>query len=319
MNNVFSNHGRRRFLATASGFGAAAALGLVLPPGRAHGASGPIQMRAIPATGEQIPVVGMGTWITFNVGEDVAARTARAEVMKTFFEMGGGMVDSSPMYGSAQDVIGWCLEHLQSRGISTEGLFSATKVWTPALADGPSQMADARRLWRVPRFDLMQVHNLVDWEAHLQTLQADKAAGRIRYTGITTSHGRRHEEFAAIMARHPLDFVQFTYNVLDREAENRLLPLAAERGIAVIVNRPFRRKSLINQFAGKSLPDWAGEIGVTSWPQFLLKFVVSHPAVTCAIPATSQVAHMAENMNVGRGPMPDSAMRARMVRYVEEL
>lgn len=319
MKNVFSSLDRRRFLATASGFGAAAALGLVLPPGLAKGACSPIHMRAIPATGERIPVLGMGTWITFNVGQDDALRTARAEVLKTFFEMGGGMVDSSPMYGTAQDVIGWCLEHLHSEGVSTEGLFSATKVWTPALADGPGQMAEARRLWRVARFDLMQVHNLVDWEAHLETLQADKVAARIRYTGITTSHGRRHGEFAAIMERHPLDFVQFTYNVLDREAEKRLLPLAAERGIGVIVNRPFRRKALIDQFAGKPLPDWAGEIGVTSWPQFLLKFVISHPAVTCAIPATSRVAHMAENMNAGRGPMPDSAMRARMVRYVEDL
>ena len=278
-----------------------------------------MEMRAIPATGELIPVIGMGTWITFNVGEDIAIRTARAEVLKTFFAAGGGMVDSSPMYGAAQDVIGWCLDHLRAQGVTTDGLFSATKVWTPVFGEGPAQMAEARRLWRVNRFDLMQVHNLVDWETHLETLRADKAAGRVRYVGITTSHGSRHREFAEIMEREPLDFVQFTYNVLDREAEERLLPLAAERGIGVIINRPFRRKALINQFAGKPLPDWAGEIGVRSWPQFLLKFVVSHPAVTCAIPATSQVAHMAENMSVGRGPMPDAAMRARMVRHVEAL
>jgi diketogulonate reductase-like aldo/keto reductase len=310
---------RRGFLARAAGLGAAAGLGLMLPQGRAQAATGPMQMRAVPATGELIPVIGMGSWITFNVGQDIAIRTARAEVLKTFFALGGGVVDSSPMYGTAQDVIGWCLDQLRTQGVATDGLFSATKVWTPVFGDGPIQMAEARRLWRVNRFDLMQVHNLVDWKTHLETLRGDKAAVRVRYVGITTSHGSRHREFAEIMEREPLDFVQFTYNVLDREAEKRLLPLAAERGIGVIINRPFRRKALINQFAGKPLPDWAGEIGVRSWPQFLLKFVVSHPAVTCAIPTTSQVAHMAENMSVGRGPMPDAAMRARMTAYVEAL
>lgn len=310
---------RRAFLAQATGIGAAVAAGTLFPTTELLAAGGPILTRPIPSTGEQTPIVGMGSWVTFNVGEDIAVRTARAEVLRTFFAHGGAMVDSSPMYGSAQDVIGWCLRHLQSKGVVTERLFSATKVWTPVFEDGESQMADARRRWGLNRFDLMQVHNLVDWEEHLQTLAVDKAAGRVRYVGITTSHGRRHGDFARIMETHPLDFVQFTYNILDREAEARLLPLAAERGIGVIINRPFRRRSLINQFAGKPLPAWAGEFGATSWPQFLLKFVVSHPAVTCAIPATSQVAHMVENMGVGRGPLPDAGMRARMVRYVETL
>lgn len=310
---------RRGFLAHATGIGAAVAAGSLLPWSSAQAAGGSILTRPIPSTGEQIPIIGMGSWVTFNVGDDIAVRTARAEVLKTFFAQGGGVVDSSPMYGSAQDVLGWSLKHLQSKGEPTNSLFSATKVWTPVLQDGVAQMAEARRLWGLNRFDLMQVHNLVDWEEHLETLAADKEAGRLRYVGITTSHGRRHGDFAEIMKQHPLDFVQFTYNILDREPEERLLPLAAERGIGVIINRPFRRRGLINQFAGKPFPAWASEFGATNWPQFLLKFVVSHPAVTCAIPATSQVAHMVENMDVGRGPMPDSRMRARMVRYVEDL
>jgi diketogulonate reductase-like aldo/keto reductase len=317
MRSSFEKLTRRRFLGTAGA--TTLALGVGIQPRIAFSANGPMHLRQIPSTGEKIPLIGMGTWVTFNVGEDARTRAARAEVLKTFFDLGGGMVDSSPMYGSAEDVIGWSLKHLEANGANTDGLFSATKVWTPVFEDGETQMAESRALWGLNRFDLMQVHNLVDWEEHLETLAADKQAGRLRYVGITTSHGRRHREFAEIMESRPLNFVQFTYNILDREAEDRLLPLAAERGIGVIVNRPFRRKSLINQFAGKSLPDWAPEIGCTSWPQFLLKFVVSHPAVTCAIPATSQVAHMVENIGVGHGPMPDAAMRTRMVSYVESL
>lgn len=317
MDSLFGKPNRRAFLGSAGAAALAVGTGLLLQP--AAKASGPMGLRAIPGTGEKIPVIGMGTWVTFNVGEDLQTRLARAEVLKTFFDLGGGMVDSSPMYGSAEDVVGWSLNHLRGEGVNTDGLFSATKVWTPVFEDGESQMAASQSLWGENRFDLMQVHNLVDWEEHLETLAADKAAGRVRYVGITTSHGRRHREFLEIMENRPLDFVQFTYNILDREAEDRLLPLAAERGIGVIINRPFRRKSLINQFAGQPLPDWAPEIGCASWPQFLLKFVVSHPAVTCAIPATSQVAHMIENMGVGRGPMPDVAVRARMVSYVESL
>lgn len=317
MHRYFFRQNRRTFLGTAAG--AALALGAGLRPQESLAASDPMLMRAIPATGEQIPVIGMGSWVTFNVGEDSRIRSARAEVLKTFFDQGGAMVDSSPMYGSAEDVLGWSLKQLQKDGANTDGLFSATKVWTPVFEDGITQMAESRALWGLDRFDLMQVHNLVDWEEHLETLAADKAAGRVRYVGITTSHGRRHGDFAEIMESRPLDFVQFTYNILDREPEDRLLPLAADRGIGVIINRPFRRRSLIKQFAGKPLPEWAPEIGCTSWPQFLLKFVVSHPAVTCAIPATSQVAHMVENMGVGRGLMPDAALRTRMVSYVESL
>jgi diketogulonate reductase-like aldo/keto reductase len=300
--------GRRRFLATTAAFGLAAGL-----PGIA--AATDLNLRPIPPTGEKLPVIGMGSWITFNVGDDPALRDQRVEVLRTFFRLGGAVVDSSPMYGSSEEVIGHCLARLDNDA----GLFSATKVWTPFQWLGRKQMAESERLWGTQRFDLMQIHNLVDWEAHLETLVEWKAAGRIRYIGITTSHGSRHEEMAAIMESRPIDFVQFTYNVLDREAEARLLPLAAERGLGVIINRPFQRGSLIDGVSRHPLPAWAAEFDAENWAQFLLKFIVSHPAVTCAIPATSRVDHMTENMGACRGRLPDPQMRRRMIEYVEEL
>ncbi len=291
-------------------------LGLAsLPLTRARAATPALHTRKIPSSGEVIPAIGMGTWITFNVGKSISLRRRRLEVLRKFFELGGGMIDSSPMYGSAQSVLGWCFEQAPP----PTGLFSATKVWTPYGGDGNTQIAEALGLWGLERFDLMQVHNLVDWEEHLVTLRAAKAAGRIRYIGITTSHGSRHEEMERIMRSEKLDFVQFTYNVLDREAERRLLPLARDRGIAVIVNRPFRRGGLFRQVAGKSLPEWAGEMEADNWAQFFLKFIISHPAVTCAIPATSQVAHMRENMGALRGRLPDQPMRQLMADYVASL
>ena len=271
--------------------------------------------RAIPSTGEELPVIGMGSWITFNVGDDRRLRDDRAEVLRVFFERGGRVIDCSPMYGTSADVIGYGLEKLGR----PPQLFSASKVWTWLQGDGPEQMAEQRGRWGVERFDLMQVHNLLNWDGHLETLRAAKEAGRLRYLGVTTSHGSRHAELEEVMKSQPLDFVQFTYNILDREAEERLLPLAAERGQAVLVNRPFRRKALIRRFEGHPLPDWAAEFDAASWPQFLLKYVVSHPAVTCAIPATSRADHMAENMGALYGRLPDAALRRRMVAYVESL
>jgi diketogulonate reductase-like aldo/keto reductase len=299
---------RRAFLVM---LGAASALG----PRSAHAAAGPIMTRAIPATREQVPVIGMGSWITFNVGADEALREQRAQVLRVFFERGGTVIDSSPMYGTSEEVIGYCLARLGYAG----PLFSATKVWTPLKWFGPGQMERSRELWGVERFDLMQIHNMLSWESHLETLLEDRAAGRVRYLGVTTSHGRRHEEVEKAMAEQPLDFVQFTYNILDREAERRLLPLAAERGQAVLVNRPFRQKELFRRFAHHPLPEWAKEIDCANWAQFFLKFVVSHPAVTCAIPATSRVDHMAENMGALYGRLPDAALRERMIRHVESL
>jgi diketogulonate reductase-like aldo/keto reductase len=269
--------------------------------------------RPIPSTGEAMPVVGLGSWITFNVGDDPQARDDCAEVMRAFFAEGGRLIDSSPMYGSSQPVIGHGLARLGWPA----GLFAADKVWTPG--DGPGQIEESRRLWGVPRFDLLQVHNLLAWETHLDMLFAMKAEGRLGYVGITTSEGRRHGEIEQVMRSRPIDFVQITYNILDREVEDRILPLAQERGIAVIVNRPFRQGDLIDDVEGEALPGWAGEIGCASWAQILLKFVVSHPAVTCAIPATTSVDHVRENLGVARGPMPDAAMRRRMAADVEAL
>jgi diketogulonate reductase-like aldo/keto reductase len=301
---------RRTLLASLAAAGGVALLGA-----RAGLAQTAPLTKPVPSTGEALPLIGLGSWITFNVGDDKVARDACAEVMGTFFADGGRMIDSSPMYGSAQSVIGYGLNKLGD----PPSLFSADKVWTSSGDDGPAQIEQTRTHWGVPRFDLLQVHNLVAWEAHLATLFAMKAAGKLRYVGITTSHGRRHREFEALMRDHPLDFVQLTYNVLDREAEKRLLPLAHEKGIAVIANRPFQQGALIRSLEGQPLPAWAGEIGAENWAQFLLKFIVSHPAVTCAIPATSKVAHVRENVGAARGPLPDEKMRARMVAYVEEI
>jgi len=271
--------------------------------------------RAIPSTGESIPLVGLGSWITFNVGNDKAARDASAEVMRNFFMAGGRLIDSSPMYGSAQEVIGYGLRKLGY----PKALFSADKVWITGGNEGPEQIEESRQLWGVPRFDLLQVHNLVSWEEHLPTLFAMKVSGRLRYVGITTSHGRRHRELEKIMASQPIDFVQLTYNLADREVEQRLLPLARERGIAVIANRPFQQGSLLRALERHRLPGWAAEIECTSWAQFALKFIISHPAITCAIPATTQVSHVLENVGCATGPLPDQAVRARMAAFVEKL
>jgi diketogulonate reductase-like aldo/keto reductase len=271
--------------------------------------------RPIPSSGERIPVIGLGTWITFNVGDDAELRDECAAVMRAFFRAGGRVIDSSPMYGSSQPVIGYGLGRLGHPA----ALFSADKVWTSSGSDGPDQIEESRTHWGVRRFDLLQVHNLLAWEHHLPTLLAMKAEGRVRYVGITTSEGRRHDEVERIMARQPLDFVQVTYNVLDREVEDRILPLARDRGIAVLVNRPFRQGALIREVSGHPLPSWGAEIGAANWAQALLKFIVSHPAVTCAIPATTRVTHVVENLGAGTGALPDAALRRRMVSDVERL
>jgi diketogulonate reductase-like aldo/keto reductase len=288
---------------------------VALQTAAAQGTAAAPQRKAVPSSGEGLPVVGLGSWITFNVGDDPPARRACAEVMRAFFAAGGRLIDSSPMYGSSQGVIG---EGLAALGAGAP-VFAADKVWTASGAGGPAQIESSRRLWQRPRFDLLQVHNLLAWQEHLPTLMAMKAAGQLRYVGITTSEGRRHREMEALLRSQPLDFVQFSYNLLDREAEARLLPLAQERGVAVIVNRPFRQGLLLQQLARHPLPPWAAEIGCDGWAQFALKFVVSHPAVTCVIPATSQVAHVRQNMGAAFGPMPDAAMRRRMAAHVQAL
>jgi len=302
---------RRRTLAALA---AASAYGLIRPISAPAQPAQPRAMltRPIPSSGEMLPVVGLGSWITFNVGNDPVARDACADVMRNFIEANGRMIDSSPMYGSSQEVIGY---GLHKTGL-TPRVFAADKVWTSS-SRGREQIEQSRKNWQVGRFDLVQVHNLLNWEQHLPTLFALKAAGQIRYVGITTSEGRRHREVEQLMRGNPLDFVQVTYNPIDREAEERILPLARDRGIAVIINRPFREGALTRALARQPLPPWAAEIDCTSWAQLLLKFIVSHPAVTCAIPATTRVDHVRENMNAAYGRLPDASMRQRIAGAVE--
>lgn len=300
---------RRRILAGCL----ATAASLALP--RVGLASGSKLTKVIPATGEVLPAIGMGTWITFNVGQVPVLRAQRTEVVRSFFAHGGGMIDSSPMYGTSEAVLGHCFQQLGG----TPGLFSASKIWTRSDDAGLRQLSNSFRLWGVDRFALMQVHNLVNLDAHLPMLAEQKADGRVRHVGITTSHGSRHAEMARVMGREQPDFIQLTYNIADREAEERLLPMAADLGIAVIANRPFRGGSLPDALRARRLPGWAAELEIRTWAQYLLKFIISHPAVTCAIPATTQVAHMDENMRAMEGPLPDEATRRRMVAYLEDL
>lgn len=291
----------------------AAAAATVPLPAAAQG--GGLLTKAIPSTGELVPAVGLGSWITFNVGGDRELQEQCAAVMAAFFEAGGRLIDSSPMYGSSQPTIGYGLKKLSY----PQALFAAEKVWISDPASGPGQIEQSRRHWGVPRFDLVQVHNILSWQRHLETLFAMKAAGKLRYVGITTSEGRRHGDIEHILETQPIDSVQVTYNVLDREVETRILPLARERGIAVIVNRPFRQGDLIRRLVHHPLPGWAAEAGASSWAQLLLKFIVSHPAVTCAIPATTSVDHVRENMAAANGIMPDEALRGRIADHVRRL
>ncbi|MES2981273.1 MAG: aldo/keto reductase [Verrucomicrobiota bacterium] len=274
-------------------------------------------MKKIPSTGEELPVIGMGTWRSFNVGSDNVLRDARTEVLKTFFANGGGMVDNSPMYGSAREVVGYALKKI---GIP-KTLFSAEKIWNEDGSATRAQTAESAKMWGVETFDLMQIHNLTAWKEHLVTLRKMKEEGKIRYIGLTTSHGRRHDELEKIMKSEKLDFVQLTYNISHREVEERLLPTAADHGIAIIANRPYDGGDLFAAIKKKNvkLPDWATEFDCKTWADFFLKFIVSHPAVTCAIPATSNVEHMKENMAARLGKMPDEDTRKRMIQYIESL
>jgi aryl-alcohol dehydrogenase-like predicted oxidoreductase len=294
----------------ALGFLAASAAALARP---ALGEGVSRLERPIPSSGERLPAIGMGTWITFDVAGDAAAGATRSSILADFFAGGGRMVDSSPMYGSSEQVLG---ERMPPGAAGR--LFAATKVWTVGAMPGRRQAEASRALWKVKRFDLLQVHNFLDWEVHLPILQAMKREGRVRYVGVTTSHGRRHDLAETIMRTQKIDFVQFTYNVARREVERDLLPIAAGRGIAVIVNRPFDGGELFGPKTARPLPGWGREIGCATWAGAFLKFVVSHPAVTCAIPATSQRAHLRENMRALAGPFPDAALRRRIVEDYEK-
>jgi diketogulonate reductase-like aldo/keto reductase len=268
--------------------------------------------RAIPSTGEKLPVIGLGTWQTFDVGPSAADRAAQKEVLAEFGRLGGRLIDSSPMYGQSERVVGDLAAELGQR----PRLFVATKVWTTGRDAGVRQMETSLGLLRADPIDLIQVHNLVDVETHLATLRAWKAAGRVRYLGITHYQTGAFDELARIIRAQPIDFVQLNYSIGVRDAERMLLPLAAERGVAVIVNRPFESGSLFGRLRDRPLPPLAAELECRTWSQFLLKYVVSHPAVTCAIPATAKPDHLRDNMAAGLGPVPDEATRRRMVAAV---
>ena len=302
---------RRYFL---QGLGMMSA-GMALMPMSAFGQNHKPITRAIPSSGERVPVIGMGTSRTFDVGDDPAARRQLQGVIQAFFDKGGALIDSSPMYGNAETVVGDLLKNVRNK----DALFAATKVWTYGKQAGIDQMQRSMQRMGVAVMDLMQIHNLRDWKIHLPTLRQWKEEGKIRYIGITTSHGRSHDELEQIMRSQTLDFVQFTYNIGNRTVEESLLPLAADRGIATLINRPYQRGALFKKVNGQSLPEWAKEFDCRSWGNFFLKFILSHPAVTCIIPATSKVHHMQDNMAGGFGKLPTPEMRRRMVSYMELL
>ena len=297
---------RRELLWLALGTGAIAFSGVGLPS---------LSQRPIPRTGELLPVIGLGTWQTFDVGREKSARAPLREVLREFAQLGGKVVDSSPMYGESESVVGDLAADL---GLQKQ-LFLATKVWTRGRDAGIRQMEESFRRLRAQRIDLMQVHNLLDWRTHLGTLRKWKEQGKVRYIGVTHYTASAYDELGAVLKSEELDFVQLNYSIAEREAERRLLSVAADRRLAVLVNRPFAQAGLFSKVRGKSLPPWAADIGCASWAQFFLKFVISHPAVTCAIPATSKVQHLIDNMHAGSEPLADAATRARMASYVDEL
>ena len=267
--------------------------------------------KPIPKTGERLPVIGLGTWQTFNVGSTKTAREPLKAVMREFVRAGGSLIDSSPMYGNSETVTGDLAHDLGAH----KQLFLATKVWTSGREAGMRQMEESFRRLRTQRMDLMQVHNLVDYRTHLETLRRWKTQGKVRYVGVTHYTASAYDELARVIAGEEIDFVQINYSLAEREAEKRILPLAAEKQLAVLVNRPFAEGQIFRRAGGKPLPAWANEIGCASWAQFFLKFIVSHPAVTCAIPATSKVDHLTDNMRAGLAPMPDAATRERMAGF----
>jgi len=307
------NINRRQFIEKGIGLAGAVASGFIYS-GSVNAALTSIR-KAIPKTGEMLPVIGMGTSRTFDASGDAELLARLMRVTQTFFDLGGGMIDSSPMYGASQKVLGKLLPKVNGK----KNLFAATKVWIEGKEEGVEQMNASREQWGIQNFDLMQIHNLVDWENHFETLQQMKADGKIRYIGITTSHGRYHSQLSNILEKHNFDFVQLTYNIGNRDVESPLLSIAQEKGVAVIANRPYQRGDLFRHVKGKPLPAWAGDFNCTSWGQYFLKYAVSHPAVTCAIPATTKVKHMKDNMQAARGVLPTPKQRIQMVKYFESL
>ena len=284
-------------------------------PSFAEAAAFTVTKRPIPRTGELLPVAGLGTYQSFNVGKGAGEREPLKEVLRLFAQHGGALVDSSPMYGSSESVVGDLAAGL---GISGR-LFMATKVWTSGRESGIRQMEESMRRMKVARMDLMQIHNLLDWRTHLKTLQEWKASGRIRYMGITHYHSGAYADLERLMTTREFDFVQFNYSMAEREAEERMLPLAQETGTAVIVNRPFAQASLFTRVRGRELPEWAAEFDCKSWGQFFLKYILASEAVNAVIPGTDKPEYMVDNLNAGRGRLPDAAMRRKMVEFIESL
>jgi diketogulonate reductase-like aldo/keto reductase len=273
---------------------------------------GTMLQRKIPGSrsGEALPVIGMGTWNTFDVGAGAEERAPLREVLAAFYAGGARLIDSSPMYGAAERVTGDLVAQLR-RESST---FYATKVWTSGRDKGVGQIEHSMRLLKTPKLDLLQIHNLLDWRTHAATLRGLKNDGRIRYTGVTHYTVSAHADIEATLRAESFEFAQFNYSIATRAAEKRLLPFCQERGVAVLINRPFEEGDLFTHVRSRQLPGYAAEIGCTSWAQFFLKFIVSHPAVTCVIPATSRVSHMQDNLQAGYGPVPDAKMRERMAK-----
>ena len=271
--------------------------------------------RAIPKSGEALPVVGLGTWQTFDVGNDAGALAQRRDVLTRLFDAGGKVVDSSPMYGRAEAVVG---ELLAGMGRRTDA-FVATKVWTTGRDAGIRQMQASAAKLKAPVIDLMQVHNLVDVWTHLETLKKWKQEGRVRYVGITHYTSSALSDLMAVMAKAPLDFVQFAYSIGVREPEARMLAMAADKGVAVLINRPFEGGDMFGRVRGKPLPEWTAEFDCRSWGQFFLKYLLGHPAVTCVIPGTATPRHMDDNLGAGRGRLPDAAMRRKMADFWDKL
>jgi diketogulonate reductase-like aldo/keto reductase len=281
--------------------------------GRASGAgaSGALITRKIPSSGEELPIIGLGTSGPFEVGESPAERAPLKEVLDAFFAAGARLIDTSPMYSTAERVLGDLLTPAMH-----ERVFLATKVWTRGEKAGIEQMTRSTQLLKHPRLDLIQVHNLLDLDTHLKTLRRWKEEGRVRYIGITHYTVSAHDELARIISREKLDFVQLNYSPVTRNAEQRVLPLAAEKGVAVLVNRPFEDGALFEKVRGKPLPAWAADIDCTSWGQVFLKFIAAHPAVTCIIPATGKVSHLQDNLGGGRGRLPDARLREQIVQVL---
>lgn len=301
---------RRQWLSISAAGLSAVALGR---PIMSHAATG--IFRSIPKTGEALPVIGLGTYIAFDIGSNATDRDPAKEVLKRFVELGGGFVDSSPMYGRAEAVIG----ELSSELNINEMLWLATKVWTSGRESGMAQMSDSLRKLQRQKIELMQVHNLQNTKTHLATLRDWKKSGKVKYIGVTHYHSGAYDDLEKAIKPGELDFVQLNFSIVEPEAERRVLKVASDSGTAVIVNRPYATGSLFGQVKDKPLPAWASDIDCASWGQFFLKFILGHPAITCVIPATRNPKHLVDNMGAGHGRLPDAAMRKKMLDYFASL